>query len=133
MRHDGPMTRDALHGWLVFTRLRSSAVLHRLGSMLEVPQMPIGDRIPAGGDDRVQDVSNPARQPYITEFVHFQTWGHPTGEPKACRPALVVELVEGSDTGEVELAIFRRNGLQFDRCRHEEDNHLGGTWHFAHA
>lgn len=127
------MARGNVHGVVVFTRHRGSALLYRLGSYLEVPRLVTpNERLPSGRVPTVSETVDTERQPYITELVHYESFGHPTGESKACRPALVVEICDDSETGEVQLAIFRRNGVLFDRCRHEEIAHLGGTWHFAH-
>lgn len=115
-------------------RRTGSALLYRLGSALDVPA-PVDPSERPAGRSKVPPVSTPetaGRKPYITELVHWESSGHPTGEPKACRPALVIEIPDDSTTEELELAIFRRNGIQFARCRHEEDTHLGGTWHYAH-
>ena len=74
-------------------------------------------------------MSNPARKPYITELVHYESYGTPGGEhPKTCRPAVVVEVRSESS---LQLAVFNPNGLYFNTTPHDEDR-AGGTWHFAH-
>lgn len=109
---------------LVLARHHSSALAYRLGWLLE-PAMVIGDRIPR---DKVPDVDSDDRKPYIGELVHYTTFGHPTGESKSCRPALVVEVLED---GELLLAVLRSNGLLYEKCRREEEVFLGGTYHDA--
>lgn len=73
-------------------------------------------------------MNNPARQPYITELVHYESFGTPGGEhPQTCRPAIVVEIYALA----LQLVVFNPTGLYFNLTPHDEER-SGGTWHFAH-
>jgi len=120
------MPRANVQSIVIVTRRRGSSLLYRLGGLLE----PVPG---TAGRSKVLTVSETAaadtdRQPHVTELVHYMSFGNPTGKTKACRPALVVEVLPNE---ELELTVFRTNGVLFERCRHEESR-LGGTWHYHH-
>jgi hypothetical protein len=76
-------------------------------------------------------VSNPARTPYITELVHYESYGTPGGEhPQTCRPAIVIQ-VNDPQTRRLQLAVFNPNGLYFNDTPHDEGR-SGGSWHWSH-
>jgi hypothetical protein len=75
-------------------------------------------------------MSNPARRPYLSEAVHYQSYGTPGGEyPTACRAALITEPHED---GTAALTVFNPTGIFMHENLEHDENRAPGSWHFAH-
>jgi hypothetical protein len=68
-------------------------------------------------------------KPSIGRIVHYVSYGSKDGRYEStCRAAIVTEVHEDEEIG---LATVNPTGIFFDRrCRHAEDDHTGGTWHW---
>jgi hypothetical protein len=75
----------------------------------------------------LRPVSNPKREPYLGESVHYVSYGTPHGEyPSICRAAIVTEIGDPA-----ALAVLNPAGVYFNRCQHDEGR-APGSYHFAH-
>lgn len=66
-------------------------------------------------------------KPTVGRIVHYVSYGTPKGEfTSQCRAAIVAGV------GEVllDLVVLNPTGLFFNASRHDEENKLGGTWHW---
>ena len=78
-------------------------------------------------------MSNPKREPYLGEGVHYVAYGTPGGEfpARACRAAIVTDTRAGTDGRQVAVAVLNPTGLFFNTVPHDE-NRSPGTVHWAH-
>ena len=68
--------------------------------------------------------------PSVGRIVHYVSYGTPGGEYKSeCRAAIITETDPTSDIL-VGLCVMNPSGLFFNHAVHDEDDHLGGTWHW---
>lgn len=67
-------------------------------------------------------MSNPARQPYLTESVHFQA-------PGVCRAAMITEVHVGATAA---VAVFTPTEITLHQVLVHDEQRTHGTWHWAH-
>jgi hypothetical protein len=93
------------------------------------PDPGFTDRVMALGSG---SVSNPRREPYLGESVHYVAYGTPGGEYKSvCRAAIVTETNTGTNGRQTSIAVINPTGLFFHDSPHDEDR-APGSFHFAH-
>lgn len=82
--------------------------------------------------------------PHVGDVVHYVSYGTPGGEyASQCRAAIVAEVYPGQGPaflsgGEVSegepavcaLVVLNPTGLFFNDCEQDENDKLGGTWHW---
>lgn len=73
--------------------------------------------------------------PSIGQIVHYVSFGTPGGEfTSECRAAVVAAVMPVLDgqasLDDVDLAVLNPTGLFFTRSRRDENERLGGTWHW---
>ena len=71
--------------------------------------------------------------PSVGRIVHYRSFGTPKGEfESTCRAAIVTQVGEFLTEPEViGLCAINPTGLFFhERCRQDETNTEGGTWHW---
>lgn len=77
-------------------------------------------------------MSNPARQPYLTESVHYMARGSADGEyPPVCRAAMITEVHPVGATAAV--VVFNPTGIFLHQSLAHDEKRAPGSWHFAHA
>jgi len=72
-------------------------------------------------------------RPSVGRIVHYVSYGTPGGEyTSQCRAAIVTEVVPNEPDGVeiVSLCVLNPTGIFFNDCQHDEDEKLGGTWHW---
>jgi len=75
-------------------------------------------------------VSNPARQPYLTESVHYQAHGSADGKyPSVCRAAIITEVQTGATAA---VAVLNPTGMFFQPQLSHDENRTPGSWHYSH-
>lgn len=66
-------------------------------------------------------------RPSVGRIVHYVSYGTPGGEyTSECRAAVVTAV----DDEIVSLCVLSPSGLFFNVSDQDENDHLGGTWHW---
>lgn len=75
-------------------------------------------------------MSNPARQPYLGEDVHYTSYGTPGGEYSSlCRAAKITEV---KPAAQASVMVFNPTGLFMHPDLSHDESRAPGSWHFAH-
>lgn len=75
-------------------------------------------------------MSNPARQPYLTESVHYMAHGSLDGKyPPVCRAAMITEVHVGTTAA---VVVFNPTGIFLHQSLEHNEDRAPGTWHWAH-
>jgi hypothetical protein len=75
-------------------------------------------------------------KPSVGRIVHYVSYGTPGGEyTSQCRAATITEVNEHNSAEFVGLCVQNPTGLFFHSldsggCPHNEDEKVGGTWHW---
>lgn len=76
-------------------------------------------------------------KPTVGRVVHYVSYGTPGGEfGSVCRAAIVAgvpgpdDLDSRDEDTPVDLAVLNPTGLFFHRCKQDEGEKRGGTWHW---
>jgi hypothetical protein len=91
-------------------------------------------------EGETQDMTSPIPNPSVGRTVHYVALGTPIrpdgtqAYPSVCRAAIITEVDNDPPAGaqeEVGLCVLNPTGQFFNRgVVHDEDEHLGGTWHW---
>lgn len=70
--------------------------------------------------------------PSVGRIVHYVSFGTPGGEfGSECRAAIIAGIATTPVGDDVcDLVVLNPTGLFFNRCVHDEDGKVGGTWHW---
>lgn len=75
-------------------------------------------------------MSNPARQPFLTEAVHYRARGSLDGKyPPVCRAAMITEVQGGTTAG---IVVFNPTGFFLHPSLEHDEDRAPGSWHFCH-
>lgn len=67
-------------------------------------------------------------KPSVGRIVHYVSYGTPGGEfTSKCRAAVITDIWPGEL---VALCVLNPTGIFFNDCHQDEDQRLGGTWHW---